>query len=615
MNKNLILGISAYFHDSSAVLLDSGRIKSAAQEERFTRRKNDWRYPRAAVDYVLSDAGIELREVSRVVYYEDPGKKFGRALATQLAIAPRGFYAFEKFVRGWRNQGFLMKSRLVNDLKQHRGGFPDARRLFFSNHHLSHAASAFYPSNFKRAVILTLDGVGEWATGSISIGEGRNLKIIRELRFPHSLGLLYSTFTAYLGFRVDSGEYKVMGLAPYGMPIYKDLIIENLLEFYQDGSFRTKQEYFNYGSGSTMYSEQLCMLFGKPPRESNDAPIEQFHMDVAASIQSVLEEIVVRIGKDISVRYSCKNLCLAGGVSLNCVANSKLLASSFFENIWVQPAAGDAGGALGAALAAWHLDLENERTIEYEYDAMQGSYLGPQFSDNEIEATLIATNVKFDKVGEAELVSTTARAIADGKSVGWFQGRMEFGPRALGNRSILADPRSTTMQRTLNLKIKNRESFRPFAPAVLLDFTNAWFEFDGRSPYMLFTATVRSTIAFPPTETEKCLSGFKKLTARRSMIPAVTHVDGSARLQTVDAETNPKFFSLIECFRQITGCPLLINTSFNVRGEPIVCAPIDAVSCFLRTDLEFLAIGSFILRKEIQNSDLRARFAMEFEPD
>ncbi len=592
-----ILGISAYYHDSAAALVRDGEIVAAAQEERFTRKKHDAGYPRRAVDYVLAEAGIGLADVDHVAFYDKPFLKFERLLETYVAHAPRGFRSFRMAMPVWLREKLFQKSMLMDELRAHEGGFAEAERLLFAEHHFSHAASAFFPSPFDEAVVLTLDGVGEWATATVAIGRGHELEIVREMHFPHSLGLLYSAFTYYTGFRVNSGEYKVMGLAPYGEPRFRDLIIDRLMDLKDDGSFRLNQRYFNYSTGLTMTNDRFAELFGEPVRKPESELLTQFHMDVAASVQAVTEEVVLRMTRSLAREYGLPNLCLAGGVALNCVANGKVLRDGAFRDIWIQPAAGDAGGAVGAALAAWHTELGKPRSVQ-PGDAMKGSYLGPSFSQAEIERRLAAAGADFETLSDEATIAETARALAEGKAVGWFQGRMEFGPRALGGRSILGDPRSETMQKTLNLKVKYRESFRPFAPSVLRENVSDWFEMDCDSPYMLLVADVQPSLRRQMSEEESALFGIDKLNIKRSDIPAVTHVDYSARVQTVHAETNPRYHALIKAFGDLTGCPVLVNTSFNIRGEPIVCTPEDAFRCFMGTELDLLVCGSCIVRKD-----------------
>ncbi|MEO5587437.1 MAG: carbamoyltransferase [Novosphingobium sp.] len=608
-----ILGISAFYHDSAAALVVDGRIVAAAQEERFTRVKHDEAYPRNAVDYVLAEAGLSLAEVDRVVFYDKPFLKFERLLETYVSFAPRGFRSFAMAIPVWLREKLFQKTMLIKELEQHEGGFGDKTRLLFSEHHLSHAASAFYPSPFEEAVVLTMDGVGERATTTVCIGRGNTLRIEKEIGFPHSLGLLYSALTYYLGFKVNSGEYKVMGLAPYGEPKYAGLMFEHLIDLKADGSFRLNQRYFDYATGLTMTNRAFADLFGQPARRLEAALLNQFHMDMAASLQLVTEEVVLRLTRALAAEYGIPNLCLAGGVALNCVANGKLLRDGAFENIWIQPAAGDAGGAPGAALAAWHLELGQPRIAAG--DAMTGSYLGPEYSQPEIERRLTAAGARFAVLDEPAMIAATAQALADGAAVGWFQGRMEFGPRALGGRSILGDPRSATMQQALNLKVKFRESFRPFAPSVLREKVADWFELDGDSPYMLLVANVRPERRREMSADEHALFGIAKLNVPRSDIPAVTHVDYSARIQTVHAETNPRYHALITAFERLTGVGVVVNTSFNVRGEPIVCTPEDAFRCFMGTDLDLLAIGNCVLRKADQDEALRHDYAGNYALD
>ena len=609
-----ILGISAFYHDSAAALVVDGEIIAAAQEERFSRKKHDPRYPRNAVDYVLSEAGLSLSGVDYIAFYDKPFLKFERLLETYVAYAPRGLRSFSMSMPIWLKEKLFQKDMLFKELRQHDESFKDVSKMLFSEHHYSHAASAFFPSPFQEAVVLTLDGVGEWATTTVAIGRGKELEIVKEIHFPHSIGLLYSAATYYTGFRVNSGEYKVMGLAPYGEPRYKDLILDKLIDLKDDGSFRLDQSYFNYCTGLTMTNDKFAALFGEPVRNPESERLTQFHMDVAASIQAVTEEIVLHLTRSLANEYGIPNLCMAGGVALNCVANGKILRDGAFKDIWVQPAAGDAGGAVGTALAAWHRELGNERKV-CKPDAMRGSYLGPAYSQEEIDRRLKACGAVFETVSEAEMISQTARALAEEKAVGWLQGRMEFGPRALGGRSVLGDPRSEAMQKTLNLKVKYRESFRPFAPSVLREDVNEWFELDHDSPYMLLVADVQKEKRREMTEEEKALFGIDKLNIKRSSIPAVTHVDYSARIQTVHADTNPKYHALITKFKELTGCPVVVNTSFNVRGEPIVCTPEDAFRCFMGTEIEWLACGNAILRKEQQDRALAEDYKNKYELD
>lgn len=610
-----ILGISAFYHDSAAALILDGDIIAAAQEERFTRKKHDASYPYHAIEYVLSEASLSLGDVDYVAFYDKPFLKFERLLETYVAFAPRGFQSFRMAIPVWLKEKLFQKSMLVKNLARHDGGFENVDRLLFAEHHFSHAASAFYPSPFDEAVVLTLDGVGEWATGSVAVGKGRELKIVKEMRFPHSLGLLYSAFTYYTGFKVNSGEYKLMGLAPYGEPRFKELILEQLIDLKPDGSFRLDQSYFNYCTGLTMTNSRFADLFGEPVRDPDSAKLTQFHMDIAASVQAVTEEIILRMCRALANEYGLSNLCLAGGVALNCVANGKLMRDGSFRKVWVQPAAGDAGGAVGAALAVWHDELKNERATTKQRDGMYGSYLGPSFTQSDIEQRLEQSGAVYELVEQGDMISATAKALAEGKAVGWFNGRMEFGPRALGGRSILGDPRSDTMQRTLNLKVKYRESFRPFAPSILREQLSDWFEFETDSPYMLMVADVRHEHRKEMSAQQKQLFGIEKLSVPRSTVPAVTHVDYSARLQTVHEETNPLYHQLISAFYHLTGCPMVVNTSFNVRGEPIVCTPEDAFNCFMGTDIEFLAIGNCILRKEDQDLALRQNYKTKYERD
>ena len=608
-----ILGISAFYHDSAAALVVDGEVIAAAQEERFTRKKHDPSYPACAIDYVLSEAGLTLDKVGHVVFYDKPFLKFERLLETYVAYAPKGLKQFGMAMPVWLREKLFLKAQLTKNLKKLENEF-DAERLLFGEHHFSHAASAFYPSPFEEAIVLTLDGVGEWATTTVSIGKGNKLEIVKEIHFPHSLGLLYSAFTYYTGFRVNSGEYKVMGLAPYGEPKYKDLILDKLIDLKEDGSFRLDQSYFNYATGLTMTNKKFSNLFGEPVRKPESDQLTQFHMDIAASVQAVTEEVVLKMTRSLAKEYCIPNLCLAGGVSLNCVANGKILRDKNFKEIWVQPAAGDAGGALGAALAVWHKEIDKPRKVN-PTDSMRGSYLGPSYSQEDIEKELINCDAKFEAVTEEEMLEQTSQAIAEGKAVGWFQGRMEFGPRALGGRSILGDPRSETMQKTLNLRVKYRESFRPFAPSVLRQDVSEWFETDYDSPYMLLVDDVRKDKRIEMTKEEESLFGIDKLNIKRSSIPAVTHVDYSARIQTVHKNTNPKYHALITKFKEKTGCGVVINTSFNVRGEPIVCTPEDAFKCFMGTEIEMLAIGNCVLRKDQQDSSLVDNYKGKYEQD
>ncbi len=608
-----ILGISAFYHDSAAALIKDGNIISAAQEERFSRKKHDARYPYNAINFILENANLKLNQIDHIVFFEKPFLKFERLLETYMAFSPKGFKSFSMSMPIWLREKLFQKKFLFDKLKQHDENFNDINKIKFSEHHYSHAASAFYPSPFKEAIILTLDGVGEWATTTVAIGKGNNLKMLKEIYFPHSLGLLYSAFTYYTGFKVNSGEYKVMGLAPYGKPKYKNLIIEKLMDLKDDGSFRLNMKYFNYATGLTMTNKNFSDLFGEPVRNPKKDLLKQFHMDIASSIQAVTEEIVLRIVKNLSEEYEIKNLCLAGGVALNCVANGKILKEKFFDNIWIQPAAGDAGGSLGAALAYWYRELNKPRN-EFK-DQMKGSYLGPSFNENVIENKLKELKAIFKKQNPNQIISITAKELSNSKTVGWFQGRMEFGPRALGGRSILADPRSEKMQKELNLKIKFRESFRPFAPSVLREDVNQWFDLDYDSPYMLLVADVKQNKQIKMSEGDQNLFGIDKLNVKRSSIPAITHVDYSARIQTVHKETNPKYHDLIQEFKKNTNCPVLVNTSFNVRGEPIVCSVEDAFNCFMGTNLDILVIEDFILFKDDQDKSLLKDYKNKFELD
>ena len=608
-----ILGISAFYHDSAAALIIDGKIIAAAQEERFSRKKHDARYPFNAVEYVLNESNLKLNDIDHIVFFEKPFLKFERLLETYMAFAPKGFKSFSLSMPIWLREKLFQKKFLFDKLKQHDENFNNIKKLNFSEHHYSHAASAFYPSPFKDAIILTLDGVGEWATTTVAIGSRNKLDIIKEIHFPHSLGLLYSAFTYYTGFKVNSGEYKLMGLAPYGKPIFKDLIIDNLLDLKEDGSFKLNMEYFNYATGLTMTNSKFSKLFGNPVRDAKKDLLREFHMNIAASIQAVTEEIVLRLTKNISKDYNIKNLCLAGGVALNCVANGKILKEKIFEKIWIQPAAGDAGGSLGAALAYWHHELKMPRN-DYK-DQMKGSYLGPRLENSSIEDKLRHLKANYKKHNSSEIILIAAKELSKEKTVGWFQGRMEFGPRALGARSILADPRSEKMQKELNLKIKFRESFRPFAPSILREDVSDWFDLDSDSPYMLLVADVKKDKQIKMTENDESLFGIEKLNVKRSSIPAITHVDYSARIQTVHEETNPKYYRLIKEFKKITNCPVLVNTSFNVRGEPIVCSVEDAFNCFMGTNLDILVIEDFILFKNEQDKSLIKDYKNKFELD
>ena len=607
-----ILGISAFYHDSAAALVEDGRLVAAAQEERFTRKKHDASFPRHAVAYCLEAAGAKLADIDHIAFYDKPFLKFERLLETYIALAPQGFRSFQMAIPLWLKEKLFQKSLLRKQLKEF-GEEIAGDRLLFTEHHLSHAASAFFPSPFEKAVVLTMDGVGEWATTSAATGEGNRLEIFQEIHFPHSLGLLYSALTYYTGFKVNSGEYKVMGLAPYGEPKYAKLILDNLIDLKPDGSFRLDLSYFDYCTGLTMTNERFAELFGKPVR-TPDQLLTPFHMDVAASIQAVLDEAVLRLTRSLAAKTGARNLCLAGGVALNCVANGKVLRDGKFDQIWIQPAAGDAGGAVGAALAAYHQFKGQPRAVG-NTDGMSGAFLGPEFSQADIEQRLAAAGAHFSVLDDEAMVEATAKALADQLAIGWFQGRMEFGPRSLGARSILGDPRSPAMQKNLNLKVKYRESFRPFAPAVLREDAADWFEIEGDSPYMLIVADVRNDKRRVMTAAEQALFGIDKLNVSRSEIPAVTHIDYSARIQTVSAATNPLFHRLLVRFKALTGCPVLVNTSFNVRGEPIVCTPEDAFRCFMGNELDLLIVGRCVLKKAEQNPDLKQDYSSVFELD
>ncbi len=609
-----VLGISAYYHDSAAALLDDGYIVAAAQEERFTRKKHDAGFPKNAIDYCLAEAGIRLADVDHVAFYDKPFLKFERLLETYVAFAPRGFKSFRMAVPLWLREKLFQKDLLGTELRRYDTAF-DAKRLKFSEHHFSHAASAFYASPFDEALVLCMDGVGEWATTSVSLGRGATLEVLRELHFPHSLGLLYSAFTYYTGFKVNSGEYKLMGLAPYGEPKYVEPILGRLVDLKRDGTFRLNQDYFDYCTGLTMTNRRFEELFGQPARRP-DQKLTQFHMDVAASIQAVTEEVVLRLTRSLREETGVRNLCLAGGVALNCVANGKVLRDARFDGIWIQPASGDAGGAVGAALGVYHADLGRPRVpVGGRGDGMAGSYLGPRYSQPEVERRLRAAGARFSVLDDEAVLVATVDALVAEKAVGWFQGRMEFGPRALGGRSILGDPRSPTMQKTLNLRVKYRESFRPFAPSVLREDAPEWFDLDADSPYMLLVADVRKERRREMSAEERALFGIEKLNVPRSEIPAVTHVDYSARVQTVHRETNPRYHALLTRFKSRTGCPVLVNTSFNVRGEPIVGSPEDAFRCFMGSEIEVLVVENCLLRKEDQDPALKLDYKNAFELD
>jgi len=608
-----ILGISAFYHDSAATILINGEIFAAAQEERFTRKKHDSSYPRNAINFVLQSANLKLSEVDQIVFFEKPFLKFERLLETYVAFAPKGFISFSKAMPLWIKEKLFQKNLLFNKLKEHDSKYKSDENIYFSDHHLSHAASAFFPSPFEEAVILTADGVGEWATTTVAIGKGNKLDIKKEIHFPHSLGLLYSAFTYYTGFKVNSGEYKLMGLAPYGNPIYEDKI-NQLVHIKEDGTFRLNQNYFNYATGLTMTNEKFHNLFGQKPRNPINERLTQFHMDIAASIQKVTEDIMIKLSRSIRDEYDIKNLCLAGGVALNCVANGKILKEKIFEKIWIQPAAGDAGGSLGAALALWYLDQGNKRKVNPK-DSMKGSYLGPEFTQDEIEQELKSIGANFDTFDYENLIDKTSSFLSEGNAIGWFQGKMEFGPRALGGRSILGDPRSEKMQKNLNLKVKYRESFRPFAPSIIKEDLQEWFDLNVESPYMLLVAEINSEKKIEMTKEQKELFGIEKLNIKRSEIPAVTHVDYSARIQTVTQTNNKIYYDLILKFKKKTGCPVIVNTSFNVRGEPIVNTPTDAFNCFMGTELDYLVIGNCILDKNKQDPNLKKDYTKQFELD
>ena len=610
---NSILGISAFYHDSAACILVDGEIIAAAQEERFTRKKHDPGYPKNAINFVLNYSNLKLSEVDQIVFFEKPFLKFERLLETYVAFAPKGFVSFSKAMPLWIKEKLFQKNLLFTKLKEQDENYNSDKNIFFSDHHLSHAASAFFPSPLEEAVVLTADGVGEWATTTVAVGRGNKLEIKKEIHFPHSLGLLYSAFTYYCGFKVNSGEYKLMGLAPYGNPIFEDKI-KKIIDIKEDGTFRLNQKYFNYATGLTMTNRNFHSLFGPQPRNATTEKITQFHMDIASSIQKVTEEIMIKLSKAIREEYGIKNLCMAGGVALNCVANGKILQEEIFDNIWIQPAAGDAGGSLGAALALWHIEQGNKRKINI-HDNMKGSYLGPKFTKQEIKSEILSVGAKFEVLSYDDLIDKTSEFLSHEKAIGWFQGRMEFGPRALGARSILGDPRSEKMQKNLNLKVKYRESFRPFAPSILKENLMDWFDLKSESPYMLLVADIKSEKKIEMTNEQEKLFGIEKLNIKRSKIPAVTHVDYSARVQTVNKDTNKYYYDLIQKFKEKTGCPVIVNTSFNVRGEPIVNTPTDAFNCFMGTELDFLVIGNCILDKTKQDLNLKKDYSKEFELD
>ena len=615
-----ILGVSAFYHDSAAALIVDGEVAAAAQEERFTRKKQDSAFPEKSIEYCLEAGGLELGQLDSVVFYDKPFLKFERLLETYLAFAPRGYKSFAMAMPIWLKEKLFQKDMLRKEFTKFDADFDWREKLLFAEHHMSHAASAFYPSPYEEAVVLTMDGVGEWATTSVAIGQGKDLTVVREIHFPHSLGLLYSALTYYIGFKVNSGEYKVMGLAPYGEPKYANLILEHLIDLKDDGSFRLNQDYFDYCTGLTMTNNRFDALFGGPPRQPETELLTQKHMDIAASIQSVTETVMLTMTRALAKEFNCPNLCLAGGVALNCVGNGKVLRDGAFKNIWVQPAAGDAGGALGAALSAHHQHFNQDRAPRImgptgPLDTMKGGYLGPEYEQSDIEARLTEAGAKFETLSDEALIEAAAQALANEKALGWMNGRMEFGPRALGARSIIGDARSPTMQKTLNLKVKYRESFRPFAPSILREDVADWFDHDGDSPYMLMVADVKKERQLKMTEAESALFGIDKLNVPRSDIPAVTHVDYSARIQTVHKDTNPRYYKLIERYKELTGCPIVVNTSFNVRGEPIVCTPEDAFRCFMGTELDVLVIGNAFLKKEDQDPALKLDYKDAFDLD
>ena len=609
-----ILGISAFYHDSAAALIIDGEIIAAAQEERFSRQKHDARFPENAIRYVMGEAKLALGDLDAIAFYDKPFLKFERLLETYVVNSPRGFKSFRTAMPIWLREKLFQKRQLSKALSTLDETYRGPSTLLFSEHHFSHAASAYFPSPFDEAIVLTLDGVGEWATTTVALGKGNSCEIVKELHFPDSLGLLYSAFTYYAGFRVNSGEYKLMGLAPYGNPIYRDLILENLIDLRADGSFQLNQDYFDYATGLRMINGQFEELFGKRARKPEAESIEQLHLDVAASIQVVTEEVVLTISRSLAAEYDIPNLCLAGGVALNCVANGKIVREGVFENVWIQPAAGDAGGAIGAALAVHHREFGEPRRSS-STDSMKGSFLGPSYDDATIVSELEASGAVFRTLDENSALGAAVTALVAGKAVGWFQGRMEFGPRALGARSILADPRSEAMQRLLNLKIKFRESFRPFAPSVLAEDAQEYFDLAVASPYMLLVSEVTDDLRVPVGDQEEAIDGLERLNVVRSKIPAVTHVDYSARVQTVHSSTNPRFHALLELFRNSTGCSVLVNTSFNVRGEPIVCTPRDAFNCFMGTELDFLIIENTVLYKDEQDSTMLANYRDQYALD
>jgi carbamoyltransferase len=608
-----ILGISSFYHDSAATIIEDGNILAAAQEERFTRKKHDSAYPYNAVEFVLKHSNIKLNQVDSIVFYEKPFLKFERLLETFVGFAPKGFQQFSKAMPIWLKEKLFQKKLLIEKLKLHDENFNEKKKIFFSEHHLSHAASAFYPSPFSEAIILTADGVGEWATTTVAIGKENKIFMEKEIQFPHSLGLLYSAFTYHAGFKVNSGEYKLMGLAPYGTSKYSNIIKEHLIDIKDDGSFRLNMNYFDFATGLKMTNKKFDELFKNKPRKPETEKISNFHMDMAASIQAVTEEIMLKIVKSLHKEYKINNLCLAGGVALNCVANGIIHREKIFEKIWIQPASGDAGGSLGSALALWHNEFDQKRSVNIK-DAMKGSFLGPSFDDDDCFNAFKSSGAVFKKYDYDNMIKIAARALSEGKALGWFQGRMEFGPRSLGARSIIADPRSENMQKELNLKVKFRESFRPFAPSIISEDVNEYFKFNDDSPYMLIVSEIKDNLKVY-NKNNKELFGIEKLNLKRSNIPAVTHVDYSARIQTVHKETNPIFYDLIKEFKNLTGCSVLINTSFNVRGEPIVCNPEDAFKCFMGTNLDMLICNNFILNKKEQDSNLKEDYKNKYELD
>ena len=609
-----IIGISAFYHDSAATLIEDGVIIAAAQEERFSRKKHDDRFPKNAIKFLLKNSNSDLNKIDKIIFYEKPFLKFERLLETYIAFSPKGFKQFSKAIPIWLKEKLFQKQKIINHLKEIDNSFLPGDKILFSEHHFSHAASAFYPSPFDNAVILTADGVGEWATTTVAVGNGNKIEMKKEIEFPHSLGLLYSAFTYYTGFKVNGGEYKLMGLAPYGEPKFVKTILDNLIDVKDDGSFRLNQDYFDYATGLTMTNKKFNDLFGNLPRNPDSEDISQFHMDIGASIQKVTEDIMVKIAKNLRKEYGMDNLCLAGGVALNCVANGKILKEKIFKNIWIQPAAGDAGGSLGAALGYWHNELKMERLIS-NTDSMKCSYLGPEYSNDQIKDILIDIGAKFETLTNDKLLDFTTDKLTEGKAVGWFQNKMEFGPRALGGRSILGDARSPEMQKKLNLKVKFRESFRPFAPSILREDVSEWFDLNCDSPYMLLVSEVNKKKQISVSEKDNKLFGIEKLNIKRSLVPAITHVDYSARIQTVHSETNPKYYNLIKKFKEITKCPILVNTSFNIRGEPIVCNIEDAFNCFMGTNLDILVIENFILFKNDQDQNFIKDYKNKFELD